>query len=360
MQSILRRWALFASIPIIALLTLPAGSAYADENDGHTIVVENGHSIQVAVAAAHPGDTIVVKAGVYKENVVITTDNLTLRGAGAGKTFLEPPENNSSGCGICVFGQGDPNGTAPPTRLVRNDRITGLTARNFQFSGIFGWGTDGLVVSRVDAVRNGAYGIARFESTRTVFKDNRASGSGEAGFYVGDSPDAATTVTGNRAWDNDLGIFVRHAHGVSLRENQVFGNCYGALVLDDGQPGGAGDINISDNHFNKNNKFCPPTAEGPPHGGAGVVLWGAVRSVVQDNEVTNNNISQDLPGRGGVVLVSAAGPPSNGSDATGNTIKDNNIKNNVPVDIFWDGKGTNRFLSNDCKTSIPPGLCRQD
>jgi parallel beta-helix repeat protein len=360
MQSILRRWALFASIPIIALLTLPAGSAYADENDGHTIVVENGHSIQIAVAAAHLGDTIVVKAGVYKENVVITTDNLTLRGAGAGKTFLEPPANDTSGCGICVFGQGDPNGTAPPTRLVRNDRITGLTARNFQFSGIFGWGTDGLVVSRVDAVRNGAYGIARFESTRTVLKDNRASGSGEAGFYVGDSPDAATTVTDNRAWDNDLGIFVRHAHGVSIRENEVFGNCFGALVLDDGQSGGTGDVNIVDNHFNRNNKFCQATGEGPPHGGAGVVLWGAVRSVVQDNEVKNNNISQDLPGRGGVVLLSAAGPPGNGSDATDNTIKDNTIKNNVPVDISWDGKGTNRFVSNDCKTSIPPGLCHQD
>jgi parallel beta-helix repeat protein len=307
----------------------------------------------------------VVKAAVYHENVLIKTNNLTLRGAGADRTFLEPPAKDTNGCGICVFGQGDPFGSAPPTRLVIGDRISGLTVRNFAFSGLFGWGTDRLHVSRVDAIKNGAYGISRFESTRTVFKDNRASGSGEAGFYIGDSPDAATTVTGNRAWDNDLGIFVRHAHGVNIRENEVFGNCFGVLVLDDSQPGGVGDVTISDNHFNKNNKFCPvppnPSPDAPPpHGGGGVVLLGAVRTVVQDNEVTNNNISQqDAVGRGGVVLVSAK--PFKGSDPADNTIKDNEIKNNAPADIVWDGTGkNNRFLSNDCKTSSRPGLCHEE
>jgi hypothetical protein len=44
-----------------------------------------------------------------------------------------------------------------------------------------------------------------------------------------------------------------------------------------------------------------------------------------------------------------------------NTISDNELRNNSPADIVWDGAGTgNKFRDNDCRTSIPPGLCHQD
>jgi nitrous oxidase accessory protein NosD len=311
------------------------------------------------VDAARPGDTIMVRQGTYHETVVIRTDGLTLRGAGAGKTILEPPATPNNGCGICVFGQGDPFGAAPPTGFVSGDRISRLTVRNFAFSGVFGWGTDRLAVSEVDAVDNGGYGISRFESRRTLFEDNRASGSGEAGFYVGDSPDAATTVTGNQAWGNDIGFFVRHAHGVTVSDNRSWGNCFGVLVLDDGQPGGAGDVKIRDNQVSGNNRFCPATEDTPPHGGGGVVLLGAVRTRVWNNDVTNNNIAEaSAIGRGGVVVASAA--DSNGADASQIVVKDNEIRRNSPADIVWDGKGTgNRFRGNDCGTSIPTGFCHR-
>src|SRR5947208_6494971 len=48
-----------------------------------TITVNPGQSIQAAVDAASPGDTIVVKPGFYNENVVITKDGITLKGFGA-------------------------------------------------------------------------------------------------------------------------------------------------------------------------------------------------------------------------------------------------------------------------------------
>ena len=47
-------------------------------------------SIQAAVNAASPGDTIFICAGTYDEQVVVTKNNLTIRGAGVGATVIRP------------------------------------------------------------------------------------------------------------------------------------------------------------------------------------------------------------------------------------------------------------------------------
>jgi nitrous oxidase accessory protein NosD len=92
---------------------------------------------------------------------------------------------------------------------------------------VFGYGTDGLQVSDVSAFNDGGYGIARFNSTWSVLRDNQVSGNAEAGLYVGDSPDAETGVTDNGAWNNGYGVFVRHAHQVVVSDNEVWANCLG-------------------------------------------------------------------------------------------------------------------------------------
>lgn len=47
-------------------------------------------SIQAAVNEAAPGDTVFVCPGVYNEQVVVSTNNLQIRGAGADSTVLRP------------------------------------------------------------------------------------------------------------------------------------------------------------------------------------------------------------------------------------------------------------------------------
>src|SRR2546428_13595863 len=68
--------------------------------NSHSIVVPPGGSIQAAVNSAHPGDKIKVGKGPFDGNVLGATDQLTLRGAGAGETVLVPPANDNQ-CGIC-------------------------------------------------------------------------------------------------------------------------------------------------------------------------------------------------------------------------------------------------------------------
>jgi hypothetical protein len=342
-------------------LSVPATAAAAG---GSTIVVHPGQSIQAAVNQARPGDTVLVKPGVYHQAVQIRTDGITLRGSGdfLGGTVLKPPASPPHNLcssifgptGVCVLAKQVNATTGKVITPVYNDTVTGMYVTGFAAVGVFGYGTYGLTVQRVAAFNDGAYGIARFESTKSLFANNITVGNSEAGLYVGDSPNAAAVVRDNVTKDNALGIFVRHARGVTVVNNRATGNCQGVLVLDDGEPGGAGNAVIQNNSVFRNNKFCPANEEAPPLQGGGILLLGATQTKVTGNSVKGNRGAQ--LNSGGIVVLSAA--PFQGSDPQFDTIARNTAFRDKPADLRWDGGGNNvSFVANHCATSIPAGLC---
>ncbi len=69
----------------------PAQAADAPAGTGTWHVVHPGESVQAAVDAARPGDTVFLMPGTYRGTVRIGTSDVTLRGSGAGQTVLAPP-----------------------------------------------------------------------------------------------------------------------------------------------------------------------------------------------------------------------------------------------------------------------------
>jgi hypothetical protein len=102
-------------------------------------VVGPGESIQKAVNAAHPGDTIVVR-GVHREDVVIRKDGIKLRGDDA---VIEAPTTAKadSPCSkaiapvaICVFGDFNFE-TGEVNKRVSDVSVSGFTIRGFKIKG---------------------------------------------------------------------------------------------------------------------------------------------------------------------------------------------------------------------------------
>jgi Right handed beta helix region len=296
----------------LALLALPLAAA-APAQAG-TVVGPTG-SIQAAVDAAAPGDTIVVR-GTHRENVAIGTDGITLHGSGA---VLEPPRSPAANAcfdpsvegesvhGICVSGDIDFE-TGEITRYVKRVSVTGFTVRGFTGNGITAAAANDVTIAGNEAEGNGDGGIAAIASTRIRMSSNRTAGN-RFGVYIGGS--LAGGITGNSIHDNCVGIFVL------------------------AQPRPAGGLRIAANGIRRNTRACPAGGDWPALSGTGVALVGASRNTVVANAITGNVASGETAVRGGVAVLSEPG----GLPAEHNLVAGNLVAGNDP-DIFWDHTGT--------------------
>jgi parallel beta-helix repeat protein len=246
--------------------------------------------------------------------------------------------------GICVF---DPH----HARTIVGVRVDSLVVRNFEGDGVTGVGTRGLVVDNVRAENNARYGVTRFASSGGAFINNVATGSADAGIYIGDSPRANLFIAGNDVRNNGFGILARNAQHVSIEYNDASNNCIGIFIW--WLPGVAGDGDIRFNTSRHNNKFCKRGEEIPfNYSGSGIALMGAHNVVVGNNAVLNNR--GFTPVSGGIVVSGKrfGGPPS-----AANIIQNNSAFGNAPADIINRSSGQNTFRFNHCDTSRPSGLC---
>jgi parallel beta-helix repeat protein len=200
----------------VALAVTKIGSAGAQSS-----VVGPGESIQKAVNAADPGDTIVVR-GVHREDVVIRKNGIKLRGEDA--VIEAPPRAKAdSPCSkvfgpeaICVFGDANLR-TGKVNRPIKDVSISGFTIRGFKQKPNKGFGT---IMIDVLGARN-----ATVEGNHVV---------GSAGAGIGISPEGLNnTIENNDLTDNkEDGVFVQGQRNATVANNTLKGNAVGIFAED--------------------------------------------------------------------------------------------------------------------------------
>ena len=358
---------LVASGVVLALTKI--GSAGAQSS-----VVGPGESIQKAINAAHPGDTIIVR-GVHKEDVVIRKDGIKLRGEDNAVIEAPPRAKADSPCskvtggpeGICVLGDVNLKTGELTGPRVSDVSVSGFTIRGFKI------GSKGASVIDVTGARNTtvlgnrlivgnrligqvAAPIVVFRSVNTTLANNDVIGSPEtdaAGINVFSS--SRTTVVGNNISGIAWGIAVIDAHRGSFTGNTIHNTC-GGMFFEAAPSQPVDDFEVKGNTVENNTRSCRAAKFGANFSGIGIAVLGASGMEVTGNHLSGNVPSGPTPVSGGVIV--SINPFFGGSvKPRNNSIIANHFGRNKP-DIFWDKSGSgNRFVGNLCNTSVPTRLC---
>ena len=272
-------------------------------------------TIQSAIDAAAPGDLVLVSPGTYKEEVTITTPSVVLRGLDRNTTIID---------GEFIRGNG-------VVALADGIAIENMTARNAVLNGFFWTGVTGWRGSYLTASNNGDYGIYAFDSKDGVFEWSYASGSPDAGFYVGQCKPCRAVLHHVMAEHNALGYSGTNASGVVIASSVFQKNRAGLVpnTLDTELLPPQGETRIVANLIADNGNLLAPTLALEAAGfGNGVLLVGGERNVVERNVITGHPLHG--------VLVSPM-IDKHYWTARGNVIRDNVIAGSGRADVAVGG-----------------------
>jgi parallel beta-helix repeat protein len=336
-------------------LTAGVGFAVADSS-----VVGPGESIQKAISAADPGDTIVVR-GLHHEDVIIRKNGIKLRGidgavietpAGAkadslcsrvskptaicvlGDVHLEPGELEITGprvsdvsvSGFTIRGLKDKGGLRIDATYTRNTTVVGNRVIGGAAQGIGVAGSINTTVAKNHVIGGPSpepdeEGLVVEFSSRTTVVKNVFRGYDDSGMDVDVSTN--TTIEGNDFIGNRLGVLVFESTGTKILSNDITDSTLvGTLILDSTgtkilsndirRSGDTGIAMFGPERANNDAKVVGNRISGGP--------WGIYVERAHGGSFTGNQVHDNCAG---MFFVASESQPVGGFEVKGNTVEDN-------------------------------------
>lgn len=307
MKNTIRFRACCAALGIAACVAAPTASATVHR-------VFPNQSIQAAIDAAAPGDTILVEPGTYlgtdpKYGLRIAKDNLRLIGKtdnGKGKPgkvrvlYATDSQQKTGvyaapvGCDYDVKAD-SPLGQDCNSRKLKGFYIRGFTVEGFPVNGIQTRWVDGFEFVANESVRNLNNGIYPTLSANGLVRDNVSYGSLDTAMWVAASENVR--VINNVMYGSVIGFEITVSNNVWVTHNKIYDNTLGIGLF---HPNGAGNpplpvmtnwvIEHNDvRNNNRRNAAVPGTFQSALPPGIGILVAGVSDHVVAKNTVADNN-----------------------------------------------------------------------
>jgi parallel beta-helix repeat protein len=280
-----------------------------------------------ALVDVEPGETICMGAGTFSitRQLLVATDDITLRGEGMEETILDFSGQISGGNGI----------------LIQSNRVTveDFAVIDTPGDGIRSNAVDGGVYRRIKAgwtaeesVDNGAYALYPVQSSNIHIDGCITYNARDAGLYIGQSNNVL--IENSEAYGNVIGLEIENTTDSIARNNHVHGNTSGILVINlpgldifDGKRANVHDNIVVDNNID--NFGDPGTTVGIMPPGIGIVVVAA-----DDNEIWNNTVTGNRSV--GIAVISyisevfgSPNDPAFDRFSEGNYVHDNTLANNA-------------------------------
>jgi Nitrous oxidase accessory protein len=300
-------------------------------------------SIQAAVDAAFPGDSIFVENDVYKEQVTISKDFIKL--TGGDQTILDGEMKHDTG-----FILNNTNGVEIKSFLIKNyhrngveligtgktNKLVKLCILNINYFGIFlESGLESNLIA--ECMISGAYDGIYNNSKNLRIHDCKISYNSNIGVVLVTDTANADIRDNMVCYNYGIGIY-SDAVGTSVIKNKIYGNSELGIYVASNSRAEENDIQSNGSGMNIYGQQCIIRRNRIHiNDSDGILMTGG------NNNVTSNVVEHN--GRDGILI-----------NSVGNIIRDNIALGNKRYDIariFPD----NIVSGNDCRVGMPPELC---
>jgi parallel beta-helix repeat protein len=282
-----KKIALYLCLACVLVLTATACSSPKEDAKPLVLNVSSGDDLQKAINAAKPGDVVLIEEGTYSGDIVVSTNDITIRGADRNNVVIDG--NYEQDNGIIVSADGV--------------RVENLTVQKFRTNGLLvagGYGDEVIEgedtiierysVTYVNALNNGLYGIYAFASVDGTIANTFSTANADAGIYIGQCKPCRAQVFNNIAHGNGIGLQGANASKeLSIFNNNFSDNRTGIHMLSETKEKEAPqeDVQIVSNRLDSNNNANTPTTT-PDLFGFGIVIAGGRNNVIDRNRTDDN------------------------------------------------------------------------